>query len=294
MKVYKVSELIETSYIYNTTLKDLVYLIGCCLDALKGQIPRSMPNDIQMQVVQEVLETKELPTFDLAGTIVTESVAGRIALYQEQNNVHFIDSESPGRNNVLQYNEQQAQAAKVQTVPIPIWNGNQDIGEFFKTFDNSVVYKFVRSDDCETLNFAIAVYYMLCKGGQNFLVSDELGKKFLQYIHLNLDPQDFINIKEFYAIDIRSKIETASVDIVTLDQDTFKIHTREDLTMDYEKAWNTMYLVPVGIDSPEFYQAHEQALSKLLDNAFTIISNYSQTQPRDLYTLLMVANDHVE
>lgn len=294
MKVYKVSELIETSYLYNTTLKDLIYLINCCLDAVKGQIPKSMPNDIQMQVVQEVLTTKEIPTFDLAGIVVTENASSSIALYQEQHNIHFIDSQSTGRNAVLQYNEIKSKEVKPTVVPMPIWDGEQDIGEFLKTFNNTVVYSFPRTEDNDNLNFAIAVYYMFCIGGQNFLISDLLGKKFLRYIHVNLNLHDFSSEKQFYAIDVRSKFENATVDIVTLDTDIYKIHTREDLTMDYERAWNYMYLVPVGIDSPEYYQQHEKALENLLEYSFTTISNYSRTKPRDLYTLLMAANDHIE
>ena len=293
MKTYKVTDLLETAYLYDTTVKDLINLITKCTEAKNGIMPKNMPNDLQMKVVEEVATTKELPIFDIAGIHVTDNAATTISMYQVSYNIHFTDSENAGRDAVLKYNMEEARKGEPTIVDIPIWNDDENIEEYYRKFDNSVVYRFQRGDNME-LYFALACFYLLSGKKQNFLISDGVGKEFLKYVHRGVQPANFKDEDEFFAIDIRAKFDTAVVDIVRFDHSTDKIVTREQLTMDFDKAWGAMYLVPRSIEDITKYGGDTKRYNTLLDMAYTDIANYQSSKPRDLYTILVEANDHKE
>lgn len=285
-KIYKVSELIETKYLYATTSKDLEYLMSNSVKTLKSGEAFHALSNLQERFIQDVISDKHIPTLDIVDMHLTEGAARLIATYQVDHNLKFIDSSDKGRNRILKMNEVYANSSKYTVVSLPRLDKHVGYVEYIKNLNEEDVYSFSSIEDIDELRamFGLVVLTLDLRPHVKFDFSNQIGIKFLLWVHKSLDMHDCMEFSEFYTID--QKVNPPYLDTATYDVMSNFICTPQDLHMDYTKAWSNLSLVPKVLSDGKFTQEYKDVFQNLMEMTVSAVTNYYNNQSRDLYTTL--------
>jgi len=288
MEVFKLTKLLETSYLYVTLEKDLNNLITKAQVAIDTGVISHMPNDEQVRYIQEAAANHTLPIIDLADMHVTDTASRTIAFLQGRS-VRFIDTANEGRNNVLEYNELHVNDAKYKETILPLYDVKTPLEDYIRNLNPDAYY--VLTNEQSDIQFAVAAITLIVRPKIRFILSNIVGKNFLIWLHKHLKMSDFRNHTDFLAIIKPAKLNTAFVDNVTNDVVNGVIETREKLHMDYVLAWNELTLIPDIFGKPNIHKTYKNELSGVISAATLTLKNAYINSSNDLMTLLLELNE---
>ena len=281
-KIYKVCDLLRTKYLYNTTVKDLEYLLSNSILALKSKKAFHTPYELQDQFVQELLATGKIPTLDLAGTFMTHVATCVITKLQVNDHIKFIDSSDSGRQSVLLYNENYANSEHTESISLPDFNYDIKLTDYLAQLDKNQVYHLPKNPDIHI--FALSVLILDLMPDIKLDLTDKAGISLFQWINRYLNISEMHEFNKFYI----SFIDNSDweVDTALYDKNTDELETRQNLHISLADAWNTMYPVPTVIGIGNFSDRYESIFRLLMRQVASTLSNYYNNKPQSLYDIL--------
>ncbi len=148
---YKLSELVNTRFLYVTIGLDIKYILNTCED-LKSNPNKvvNAGNALQEDLYKHV-SAGYTPVFDLAGCWLTSDITQIIFEWQNKGWM-FIDSQDNYRAKILQNNLERIEQSKKETVTMPIFKLNTSVKDYIANLRTDVTYTYYENSDvCKAL-----------------------------------------------------------------------------------------------------------------------------------------------